>query len=422
MLKKLRLKNFKNFKDAELDLGPFTVLVGANATGKSNIRDAFRFLSAIGKGYSLPDIFGYKYTEDGRPQWSGIRGGTKEICFHGTNFFSLELTFLSSVLSREELLTYSLKIELRDSFPRVVAEELVNKTLGATIFESTTTEEDNLQIKFCDYNYPKSLTLSSNLEAGLSQYEILSRYDRRLDDCQSVMYIEETQQTLKKMSFLEFDPQVMRNTSFPGQSLGDHGENVASTLQQICFEPLKKDTLLFWLQELAPIDAKDLDFPTDLTGRILLQLVEKNGQKVSAYSASDGTLRLLGLLAALIHPEDTEFYFFEELEMGIHPSRLYILVQLIEERVNIKNFQVITTTHSPQFLQFLNSTSLQNTSVVYRLPNQTDAHIKRIMEIPHAREILEKKNIADLYSAGWLENSVLFAEPEEAEAAKAATA
>ena len=44
MLNKLRLERFKNFKNAELILGPLTVLVGTNASGKSNIRDAFRFL------------------------------------------------------------------------------------------------------------------------------------------------------------------------------------------------------------------------------------------------------------------------------------------------------------------------------------------------------------------------------------------
>ena len=38
----------KNFADETLRLGPFTVIVGANASGKSNIRDAFRFLHGIG--------------------------------------------------------------------------------------------------------------------------------------------------------------------------------------------------------------------------------------------------------------------------------------------------------------------------------------------------------------------------------------
>ena len=72
MIKSLRLTNFKNFADETLRLGPFTVIVGANASGKSNLRDAFRFLHGIGSGYTLPEIFGGKYGP----------GGTKRVVRH----------------------------------------------------------------------------------------------------------------------------------------------------------------------------------------------------------------------------------------------------------------------------------------------------------------------------------------------------
>ena len=52
MITSLRLVNFKNFADETLRMGPFTVIVGANASGKSNIRDAFRFLHGIGQGFT----------------------------------------------------------------------------------------------------------------------------------------------------------------------------------------------------------------------------------------------------------------------------------------------------------------------------------------------------------------------------------
>ena len=56
MISSLRLINFKNFADETLKVGPFTVIVGANASGKSNIRDAFRILNGIGRGFSLAEI------------------------------------------------------------------------------------------------------------------------------------------------------------------------------------------------------------------------------------------------------------------------------------------------------------------------------------------------------------------------------
>ena len=47
MLTSLRLVDFKNFRDETLRMGPLTVIVGANASGKSNLRDAFRLLHGI---------------------------------------------------------------------------------------------------------------------------------------------------------------------------------------------------------------------------------------------------------------------------------------------------------------------------------------------------------------------------------------
>ena len=61
MITSLRLIDFKNFTDETLRLGPFTVIIGANASGKSNIHDAFRFLHGVGRGYTLAEIIGGKY-------------------------------------------------------------------------------------------------------------------------------------------------------------------------------------------------------------------------------------------------------------------------------------------------------------------------------------------------------------------------
>ncbi|MGK7900601.1 MAG: AAA family ATPase [Hormoscilla sp.] len=81
MIEKLRLERFKNFQDAELILGPFTLLVGSNASGKSNLREAFRFLHAMARGDRLTEV------------WRGIRGGGREIAFCGASTFALGVDF-----------------------------------------------------------------------------------------------------------------------------------------------------------------------------------------------------------------------------------------------------------------------------------------------------------------------------------------
>ena len=79
MITSVRLINFKNFADETLKLGPFTVIVGANASGKSNIRDAFRFLHGIGRGYALSEITGGKIGVGGQLEWEPIRGAPNSI-------------------------------------------------------------------------------------------------------------------------------------------------------------------------------------------------------------------------------------------------------------------------------------------------------------------------------------------------------
>ena len=92
MITSLQLKDFKNFADETLRVGPFTVIVGANASGKSNIRDAFRFLHGIGRGYTLAEIIGGKYGSGGQLEWEPIRGAGREIVRSMRKLFALKVT------------------------------------------------------------------------------------------------------------------------------------------------------------------------------------------------------------------------------------------------------------------------------------------------------------------------------------------
>ncbi|GBE73061.1 DNA replication and repair protein RecF [Microcystis aeruginosa NIES-87] len=56
MLTSLTLGNFKSYQEATLSLAPITLLIGANASGKSNALEAIRLLSWLAKGSRLDDI------------------------------------------------------------------------------------------------------------------------------------------------------------------------------------------------------------------------------------------------------------------------------------------------------------------------------------------------------------------------------
>jgi len=219
---------------------------------------------------------------------------------------------------------------------------------------------------------------------------------------------------LSSVRFLDLSPDAMRLPSLPGQTiLGDRGENLSSVLQKICETPESKQALLQWVQELTPMDAMDFEFPADFTGKILLTLIEENGQKTSAISASDGTLRFLAMIATLLGSEAAQFYFFEELDNGIHPSRLHLLLQLIERQVSQETIQIVATNRYPELLRLLGTQSLEYASLTYRLSDRPDAQIKRIVDIPEARRVIHEQDLARLHESGWLEDAVNFTEDED---------
>ena len=171
------------------------------------------------------------------------------------------------------------------------------------------------------------------------------------------------------MRFFDWSLDAIRQPSLPGQDvLGDNGRNLSSVLHAICRDKQGKQNLLSWMRELTPMDAVDFEFPADPAGRVLATLVEQNKRKITLASASDGTLRFLAFLAAFWDPIRSSFYFFEELENGIHPTRLGLAARSDRKPGENKNIQVVATTHSPQLLGRLSKESLEHASLIYRLP------------------------------------------------------
>jgi hypothetical protein len=99
------------------------------------------------------------------------------------------------------------------------------------------------------------------------------------------------------------------------------------------------------------------------------------------------------------------------LENGIHPTRLYLLLQLIEQHVANGEIQMVATSHSPQLLGFLGEKAKGSAALVYRLKDEPDARIARIVEIAEAERVLKEQDLARLFASGWLEDAVAFTQP-----------
>ena len=409
MIESIGLKDFKNFADETLRLGPFTVIVGANASGKSNIRDAFRFLHGIGRGYTLAEIIGGKYGAGGQIEWSGVRGATDEIFRFGHSAFTVS-----------EGRRYSITVGRDQTSPgvfKVLGEELKRKY--TTIYTSHPGFGDPVDVQDDDTHL--LLRMGKTGEQRKFGNRIMVRPDQpaltQIQEHKRVVksqkdYSEEVAQFLGSMRFLDLEPNRMRQAAFPGQTvLGDGGENLPTVLREICADPGRRATLAEWIRELTPMDVRDFDFPIDpITGRVQVVLQEANDRKVSAYGASDGTLRFLALLAALLGTNPAQLYFFEEIENGIHPSRMRLLIDLIEQQTAKGTSQVVTTTHSPDLLTLISDKTFENTSIVYRDENSADGIIRPVAELPQATELRKSQGLGRLHTAGWMEDVLAFAE------------
>ena len=313
MITSVRLINFKNFADETLKLGPFTVIVGANASGKSNIRDAFRFLHGIGRGYSLAEIIGGKIGVGGQLEWEPIRGAPNALArltgsnTHSGSSFGIQV---EARLDTQEI-HFLAKIGVDSSEPGGfgMLEEMLytDESLG---YESDQDLDAAFVLQIGDdsmnIGVSRAQPALSQLANGHSDYHSISGLSILGD--------------LGRMRFFDFKPEVMKMASVAGATLGDHGENLPSALYSICADKQREANLASWLRGLTPMDVKEFRFSQTLSGRVEFEIVEQNGRRIPSDSVSDGTLRFLGLLVALLDAKADSVYFFEEVDTGLHPA------------------------------------------------------------------------------------------------------
>lgn len=425
MFQELHLTNFKNFREATLELGPFTVLVGANASGKSNLRDAFRFLHGVGRGYDFVEILEEKYGEGGERVWSGLRGGINGITYRQKNWLSCNLKLQIETQEGVEETSYDLKANLGLTTdvgdpeaigPHVSWEKLSTRRRGS-LFDTKAIDTEHSLLE--EFNPERIYArIESDGVRSQSAFDISSPVLSQLKESSDVppAVSEISGATLRKfrtMRFLELEPRELREAAPLGQKvLGDRGQNLAPVLRRICHKDnQKKKSLVSWVEKLTPMDAKDITFTVAKhSNEVTLLLIEKDGTKTPMQSASDGTLRFLGLLALLFQDDPPELLFIEEIETGLHPTRLDLLANLIEQRTEQTDTQVIATTHSPLLLQVLDQETLEDAQLVYRTGDGPEARITPLLQVPTARKVLDKprQSIRDLHSTGWFERVMAF--------------
>jgi predicted ATPase len=410
MIKRITVENFKSLKKVDLKLGRMNIFIGTNASGKSNFFDALRLLRGIAGGFPVKDLLeGGGRTTSGEI-WPGIRGGLANAIY---------LPSGSGQSQSRAANEAKLGIELKGDFGNLDYSLAFNRDglttserLARNSKEVFSYEKGNAFFKL-DGNrlgeaYPSPASGSQLIFALVTGFA--GNY-REL--------IVEWLRYLLGIQLLELEPQVLRGygTATKIFRMGEHGENFASLVRYISEDAKTKEAYLSWLRELRPQEVNDIKILTGAIGEPLFALNEGD-REFPAPVLSDGTLRFAALAAAFFQQEPVKedqkkskplkltAIGIEEIENGIHGTRLRLLVELLRTQAATDETQVLATTHSPLVLDWLKPEEYETTFLCKRDELTGESKIYPLTEIPNFNEVVQKQPISALFAEGWMEAAI----------------
>jgi hypothetical protein len=410
MLQELKLVDFKSFASATVPFAPLTLLIGANASGKSNVFDALRFLQGTALDLTIAEVLRGRW-EGGREIWPGIRGGSAEAARGGRHEFTLESAWALADCVVQHGLTCA-----TGQHPHVTAEWLSSPDAGQYLFDTSAGSLGGgagvqqgggiaVALRRTGHGGRNVRDTLSSQRSLLGQIKPHDKTDPRVGDRASLL-----RTLLRALLFLDITPQRMRDyVPQSAQTLGAEGENLSAVVYAHSADEERKTELVDWLTELCAPELRDVGFVQTDLGDVMLQLVEADGTKISARSLSDGTLRFLGELVALLTAPEGSLLLVEEIENGLHPARAHLLVELLTQITRDRKIQVVATTHSPLVLEALASIApdvLKQAVLLAREPGKEGTQARKLGDLPHFDELLGKRGIEHLFTTKWLERAL----------------
>ena len=378
-IRRIRVKNFKCFDELDIELGNLNILIGANASGKSNFLQIFKFLRDIsteGLENAISRQGGVKYLRNlnigtDKPLYIGVtldyegenilpNGGSKLSLKIEELFFKFQMKFRKDksnfTIEKDELvIKYKVyKIEgVSDNYNYLGnGDSVLSNRKGEVKWQNISmpekvsiAEEYLLPIPFGDLKSFISFTGAQNpLIAGtLSNYltgkSFLIRKGQLFPSLWSLI------------SIYDFNPKLPQQaTPITGKAdLEEDGSNLAIVLRDI--KRNKKNTRKFLnlLTYVLPY-VKDIGVKKYVDKSLMLSLQEifTEKEKLPAFLISDGTINITALIIALYF-EEHYAAVFEEPDKGIHPHLISKLIKMMKEAS--QNKQIFVTTHNPEMVK-----------------------------------------------------------------------
>ena len=388
MITELRLRNWKSFFDATLFIDPITVIIGTNASGKSNIFDALKLLSALASPIDIMDIA------------KNVRGGAEGIIRRGEQMCNLTITMEGDKSS--EQLIYEVALAFDDQRNIYIKDEsliLATTKKNLVMFERKELDEMNkslVSVALYTEGKPRYQNFSAKTSV-LSQIEYVNCV-RRIKD--SVLAVVDN---LKKIRMSNPIPERMRDFAPLSKTIAEDASDLAGYLANLD-EELKSVTYEAILKYLKPLPDRDIKSiradKIPMTDKAMLFCTEEwtagHTQEQSALGMSDGTLRFAGIIAMLITAEDKALILLEELDKGVHPSRAKDLVKMLKEIGKQKKLDIICTTHNATFVDELGPQMIPFISYIKRNEENGCTDIHLLEENEQLARLMASKSVGDM--------------------------
>ena len=319
-IRRLGVRNYRGIREMSLDFDDLGVFIGENASGKSTILDALRFLQVgVQRGFRSA---------------VETRGGMTHSAGRGERFRRIEL-FVSLI---EESSGYEWTVSLEPRGSDFTVEERVRSGAGGSpILESGGGRGRWWLLDGRSVEIEQSATACALAAASANA----SFPGRRIADF------------VRHWRFFDLDPRLMRrDSSLSGLGGLDRcGSNLAKALYALRHsEPRAFERVVAATRSV--LGAPRTIEPREEGGRFYFVQGEPGIRfPVHQSGSSSGTLRLLALMVALHASPKTSLLAIEEPENSLHPSALESLTEQVLEKAG--RIQVLLTTHSPLVLDFL---------------------------------------------------------------------
>jgi predicted ATPase len=408
----ISVTNFKSFREMSFHPDSFNILIGSNASGKSNLIQVFIFLRDIAK-YGIVNAislqggvdylrntvigpaedlsFKIEYTlEDKKKDIIGVRD-------HAPVFFEpYHLVYEFSIRFNDTKAGYEVpedRLEINGEF---YGPGSPDQEIGPGCVKLTLAGEE---IRYDLVPPPGFVVHDEDLFPHLFQTKEKPGTRLIVNIPLNVPGIPPLEWIFRGIKIYDFDPRLLKKAApmLGKTELEKDGSNLAIVVKGICEDPERKIAFLNLVRDMLPfVDDIAVEKFLDMSLFMKVREVYSGNKYIPASMISDGTINITALIVALFF-EERPVTIIEEPERNIHPALISKLVAVLKDASKRK--QIIVTTHNPEMVKHVN---IEDITLITR-DREGFSHLSRPVDKKEVRTFLEHEiGIDELFIQGLL--------------------